>query len=307
MTTKILVVSVAFFCQFCAPVKSQPADALSFYRDAYVTVTQNYRNLLRPLLDGDDKVELDRISFSYLPTQDLVAQAYITIGGRRVIEVSFGFMAFMENLAIAYNVSGEAGRPECYYQYLSAVSEVTLDNTQRRRRGEPLLLSPFFPYYVRSGGDGCQGLTEVDLQDPEAHATVSGTMDAVLVHLLGHEVAHHILGHVDGRGPTDLDESRANETAADVWSVEHAFAMGVNPLPAFPLWSFFAAIGGDTVEQELGASHPLGIRRWADALERIVARMRAPDYAARFGEPPPEWVLQDVLRLRDLLRRLVPS
>lgn len=300
----VLVVIVALVGG--GPVHGQPAEAIRYYRDAYRTVANNYRAAIRSLLAPQERRLVDQISFEFVPTQDIFAQAYISTNNRHVVEVSFGFLAFMQNLTFAYAVTGEANQPACYVQYLDVAARAALDNTKRRTIGQAPGPIPFFPYYVQIGGEGCHSISSNDLYNPEAHSFVSGGMDAVLAVLIGHEVAHHILGHVDGGGPIDLEESRESETAADVWAVEHAFAIRVNPSPALPIWSFFAAIGGADIGDELEATHPLGIRRWADALDQIVRRMQSPDYAERFGESPAEWELNEISKLRDQVRQLVP-
>ena len=126
---------------------------------------------------------------------------------------------------------------------------------------------------------------------------------------IGWKVTHHLLGHIerDRDEPSTLQESRQLETAADIWASEHAFAIGINSFPAMPLWAFFAITGGADIGDELVSSHPLGIKRWADALDRIVETMQSEDYEQRFA-PIPNDVLEDTIRSRDsiqlALRRL---
>lgn len=287
-------------------VAAQPAEVVSRYREIFLRVSRNYREAVRPYVDPQFRPMLNGISFRLDRSQNLFARAYKEADGTRVVEVSFGFLVFMENLTLAYAVAGEARQDMCFFYYLNHTSQVMLRNTQAARAGLPFEPIPFFPAYVAQGGEGCRAITDADIRNPEAIAYVPGGMDALLAFLLGHEVAHHLLGHVDSNDRS-LVSSRRMETEADIWAMDHAFAIRINPSPAFPMWAFFAATGGADIQGELESTHPLGLRRWAEALDAIARRMRSPNYAMRFGRAPEDWVIREVERQRDAIRSLVPQ
>lgn len=284
---------------------AQPLETLRYYGVAYRTVANNYRLLVRQHLQLEERTILDRIEFRYLTTQNIVAQAYISPEGTRVIEVSFGFLVIMENLAGAYALSTARNIPSCFDSYLLTTSEILERNTSNRGFGAGMEPVPLFPYYLAYEGAGCDGLSDTDIRNAEIARTVAGIMDSIMAVLVGHEIAHHILGHVDD-GPGSVEESRANETAADIWAIQHSFRVGVLPLPAIPMWTFFAAAGGADMAAELQSTHPLGIRRFADAVDQIYEWAGSPAYEAEFGRPMPEDMLDELGFMANTLRDLVP-
>ena len=299
MLTVVQIVIILTCVTVASPIKAQQEQEFKYYRDSYKKVASNYRTMVRQHLKLEERQQLDRIRFKFSRSHDMIAEAYVGDGQQRVIRVSYGFLAIMEHLTFAFAVTGEAGKDACFLHYLDAVGQALLRNTERRLRGQgqreriPLLV-----HYIEEGGEECASISQSDFQNPEALEFFPGGMDAILVFVIGHEVAHHLLHHVDGEGPSTLQESRQFEAAADIWAIERAFDIDINPFPAGPLWALFSIIGGADISAELVSSHPLGITRWADALDLIVETMQSEEYEQEFG-PIPDFVLEDVIRSRD--------
>ena len=291
-------------CVFATvPLYAQSPEEIKFYRDAFATVANNYRTAIRQHLPMRDRQILDRIRFKFSPSQEFFAVAYIDDREQRVIEVSFGFLVLMENITFAYAVSGEASDEECFWHYLDAAGQALLKNTRRRLSGSKQRdLVPFFHHYVQEDGFGCELISVRDLRNPAARDFIPGGMDSVLAILVGHEVGHHLLGHLDRGAARTLHQSRRFENAADIWAVEHAFSVGINPFPAIPLWAFFSIIGGTDIGAEVESSHPLGIKRWAGAVDKIIGKMQTEEYERKFGSiPEDEW--DGVFLVRDRVFR----
>src|SRR5438094_52806 len=96
-----------FFLIWLTPAVAmgQPADAVTYYRNAYLKVANNYRDLVRPHLSVPEQSIVDDITFKFNPSQNLFAHAVRINDRQRVVEVSFGLLAFMENLAFAFGVT----------------------------------------------------------------------------------------------------------------------------------------------------------------------------------------------------------
>ena len=189
-------------CVFASvPLYAQSPEEIQFYRDAYAKVANNYRTAIRQYLPMTDRRILDRIRFKFSSSQEFFAVAYIDDREQRVIEVSFGFLVLMENITFAYAASGEASDEECFWHYLDAAGQALLENTRRRLSGSKQRdLVPFFHHYVQEDGFGCELISVRDLRNPAARDFIPGGMDSVLAILIGHEVAHHLLGHLDRGG-----------------------------------------------------------------------------------------------------------
>jgi hypothetical protein len=231
-------------------------------------------------------------------------------GGQRIVELSYGFLAIMENLTMAYTVSGEAGKDTCFVSYLDTVAATAFMNAQARREKKPMQLIPFFPHYVAQGRQGCQSITPQDMQNPEALKYIPRWMDTILAVIIGHEIGHHVLGHFEPDALKDRKNkaaSRVAESKADHWAVEHSLAVGVNPAPVMPMWMFFAATGGADSQAEMESTHPLGIRRWADALEESLEYIKSPAYPKKFGKALPPAVVQEFERQLVVIKKIIPK
>ena len=147
-----------------------------------------------------------------------------------------------------------------------------------------------------------------DLNDPSIQRLVAAGMDSALVWLIGHEVAHHIKGHVDSNRRPTLVESRKFEAEADAWALERAFNIRVNPMPTHPILLFYSMTGISDYEHEMRSTHPASIRRYADFLDGIAAKERDTAwYRSKFGYEPTKEMHDELKALRERARRLVPE
>jgi hypothetical protein len=251
-------------------------QATTRYRSSFQAVLQNYKNLVYPQLNLSEREIATSVIYRYRPTQDVIAQAYIDDDDQRVVEISFGFLVITESVTHGYAVSGEAEKPQCFINYLNNLGAALLKNAKARQAGNPVGLVPFFGAYARDGRQGCEDITSSDLSNKEAFDYIPGGMNAALAFIIGHELAHHVLGHVDN-DHTSLLASRKAETEADAWAIKQSLRIGVTPTVATPMLLMFASFSGSDLNAELESTHPLGIRRLLHSIDKSIAHMKAED------------------------------
>lgn len=173
--------------------------------------------------------------------------------GRR-IEIDVGFIVVMEliqDAAILTSVHG-IGDAKTFEKYAYLVADLFLENSNAYRRGQPRKAIPPYVQVVSVPPARFQPIySSPDFQNLRVEYKVQ-----TLAVVLGHELGHHLLGHLDAdklaarrnSGLTEeakSNESRRREASADAFGVDLAIRAGYNPLEAAWPFIFFAMLGDD--------------------------------------------------------------
>lgn len=255
---------------------------VDYYEDAFYKVAENFRNLLRPKLPRPEKDILDDIYFEFSDSENFIVGAYIDNADDRFVVISAGFLASMENLAYAHAVAIEANAEACFFNYIEVNSENINYNTRAINSGREKQHIPSFRKYIRQRRDpACRRISESDLQGHGAF--VASSMNSILAFILGHEIAHHTLNHLEKpRG--SMQRSRSAETNADRLGLQYAFyARNVPTLYIAPLLLLFSEMDGIDFLDEMGRSHPLGVRRFYAVLIQTLNFIKSSDHKRIFG------------------------
>ncbi len=102
--------------------------------------------------------------------------------------------------------------------------------------------------------------------DQELVAAVYGNHALVLWYVLAHEIAHHVLGHLDNPS-TSLAENRKKEQEADDWASRTLIKLGIPPAVAYPSLMYWYYMDEYGVESEHQKTHPADLRRIRKVLE----------------------------------------
>jgi len=254
--------------------------SLQWFRDQVSLVVRNSRILIRPFLtEAEKRMERD-IEYRVVLSGNCNAHAS-SIAGKRTIVLSAGLFQVLSWVADAYNAEGGLGMPGAFGRYLAYVTSGIARNTllaSQQRQPEAVL--DFFTF-ARGSQCNCGTLDPRAFQRSEIDKNKMGIMDASIFFIFAHELAHHVLGHVDDP-PTTLSESRRNEAAADAWAFKHGYIARSNPVGAMPTFFFLASFSGSSIEDERLETHPLGIRRFQSMLHAMRSEEDAdPSFAAR--------------------------
>jgi len=103
--------------------------------------------------------------------------------------------------------------------------------------------------------------------------TFTGFLDEIQDFILAHEIGHHVLGHVS-HAPTDLEQSRKQEKAADEWAMHALVKMGELPAGGFAFAVFMLASRGSDIVFEHLETHPAEFRRLDYICEALVKNIR---------------------------------
>lgn len=224
--------------------------------------------------------------------------AYFEESGAPAIRITAGLIYQLDNLADAFVIEQQLRRPGLFDQYrdylIRCMSQTAAKLKSSGEIGHVLNARHVFA----SGLLGDK--IKVPDDTPEQQKARRGFLEASIVFLLFHEIAHHVLGHLR-ESQRDLMErvskeeqlrrSRARELQADLWSVRTAFRVRYNVLAALPMFALFS----DGLEADPGGTHPARLRRTYEIVSGSVAAMRR-DAQYLAGLPPSE---RDVI-VRDL-------
>lgn len=287
------------------PVLAQ--DLRDQMKQGYFNVARNYSTMIKPYLTPSEHEIVGDIRFEYSPSYVLNAVSFKE-GDARKIVVSFGWMALAYDLLVAYWVSGERQQPKCFEEFIKSVATDVVENGHRKERGTPLKLVPTFGTYVQSGQSACEGITMTDLNNPDVQRLTAISLESALAWVIGHEVAHHVKGHVDSEKQPTLAESRKMEAEADAWSLERAFDIRINPSPAHPVLLFYAMTGMTDHDGEMQSTHPASIRRYANFIDGIIKKARDTGaYRKKFGSAIPKGELEDLCAMKRRAQQWVPD
>lgn len=255
--------------------------------DATKVVIGNVKESLYLHLTADERRIVRSIHFRLSPSRNVNAYAYKR-DGQRIVRIDTGYLAVIDQLSLAYVVEHELGHRGCYEEFARAALRTISENTEdiRRRRSARTALESVWTR-GQDRESACHGATRREFdRHPKAGRYYAGGVEGALSFMILHEIAHHVLGHVDmSRDSMTLERSRGNETKADQWAFERGIGIQVNPLAGLASWVFFSALDGADLSDESRSTHPLTLRRFRRMLETVLVRGDGEDYEATFGAP----------------------
>jgi hypothetical protein len=187
------------------------------------------------------------------------------INGRdgRQIKIDVGFVLVMELIqdAVILTYMHGVGDAKTFESYVDRVAEMFIRNSNLYREGKPMNAIPPYVEFVALPATRVQSIyNSPGFQNVRVDYKVE-----TLAVILGHELGHHFLGHLDldalkvRRGSTlteseKLKESRRREAKADAFGVDLAIKAGYSPMKAAWPFIFFAVLGDDP--DVTARSHP---------------------------------------------------
>jgi hypothetical protein len=217
---------------------------------------------IRPVLDEHAAQVLDTITFEARSSWETNARSYRSMHGRRVV-FSSGLLAVTDWLSLAM-IAEKSGHDGCFREYFDYLIQVAGRNSRRLKRSMAHKLMKSFETYASGTRGSCAGADASVAADENLEAR-ERILDGIVATVLLHEIAHHVLGHVELESRNFLQE-RMREIAADQWATRTALKADYDLRPAVPLFLFLAASGGGTLEADVRGSHPSGLRRVRDLL-----------------------------------------
>jgi hypothetical protein len=293
-------------CQFIAAITSvfvvtmpglaaEPGSLESHHKSARL-VLANARKMIEPTLSPEELTIARSIVYRINGGPGIGAFAAYK-DGRRLIVISAGMVQMFDWLYDLATIEFELSRKGCFQEYISYLEDGMIRNQKAIVNGLPL--SPVKnPFTFANDTDGqCGRLTTADfIAIPDFGLNKAKAIEASIVFLYLHELGHHVLDHVletKDRNARDLTKSRDQEDKADRYAVVTALGANYSLVPATPWYLYIAIFGGNSIEAENSASHPLGIRRILSVYDETI------DY---YDRDPQAW--RGELSYQDLLAGL---
>lgn len=237
-------------------------SALKYYQRNTEFVLRNAAKLIEPHLTPRERRIQRSITLQVPATGVMLAQA-----SPGEIVISGGTSWVLEQFAVSNIANHELDYRGCDEEYVKYAGGMIMTNSLRmkNRRRPRGVYSP--ELFGRRFGGACKGF-RTRMITPKNHGESMAIMiEASLVFLYLHELAHHVLRHVDN-APPDLNYSRKAEAAADAWAIEAGFRANYNILDGAPMMNLLGILGGSSLEAEVKQTHPLGIRRVRDMMRQ---------------------------------------
>lgn len=250
---------------FGFPLASQ-AEGLQFYSDRIEAVTGRLVIALEPTLEPRAQEVLGEIEFEAPLSWETNAEAKRGLGSRRIVRFNAGLLAVSDWLALAM-IADWSGHEGCFREYSGYLTELVSHNSRRIFKGKELKqVHDFYGYAAQIRGQ-CEGALQEAPDEEREQELRADFLDAVIATVVLHEIAHHVLGHVNrGGSANNFVHQRIHETEADRWAFNAAVKANYELRSAVPLFLFLAATGGGTLEDEIRSTHPSGLRRVRDLL-----------------------------------------
>lgn len=259
------------FCNYCAASSDDPI--ISYEKDFY-NVVEDYKNEIFPYMQQNERQIANSIIFKFSKSEYMFARAYYGEAKSRIVEMSLGFMIAMAEVSRAMYFSSIAGRSQCMMSYFSAAGEVAKNNYLAAQRGLPLRKAVSdFVTFSRSN-ELCDSMSHV-VSNINTVKLVNGIITLCIKIALGHEIAHHVLGHV-GVMPGSKAESRRDEHNADVWSIRVGLtAQGWPAVAIIP--TFFAySLTYPDIREDPFSTHPHPFDRILTSIDLTIEYFERP-------------------------------
>ncbi len=305
VTVMALLSSAGAFAQ-AEPTSPQALEAV------LQSVAKSYKQAIAPGLTKAEQGILAEIAFEVERTRDIKAVA-LKIHGQRKVVVSYGWLHFAREFMLADAISA-AKRSNCLESFAVAVAAAASDNRARMQASEPRRPLPALESFAKADGSVCGGANPMSRRDPAAAQAVERGMDAAMMWVIGRLIAMHLQGHADRTLPADSAEHAQMHQGADAWSIEHAWLLRANLLPAHPAVlldaltnTVRAAYTADTTDTAAGICNA-DVRRYGAFLSALSKRLSdRSEYEKVFdfpmGETMPYQVNAIILRARCLPKR----
>ena len=283
-----------------------------WYKEASITVINNARKMVEPVLPLASREVARHVLHRVTASPGFGAFAAWE-SDRRLVVIHAGTIQMCEYLAEAIIFNDELGATGCFDEYSNYLGTRLIENSNRmadhldpRPLVNPLLFSDSIGQSGPCGKiDGDDFRTRPDLGEHRAKM-----MDASIVFLYLHELAHHLLGHADnlkpGHSPPSIDTRRRQEDEADRWAITTALKARHNLLAAAPVFNLIALTGGNSLEAERLTDHPLGIRRVLTLFEEVANFYEQHPDSWR-GPPTLKTFLKDLRKQHEGVKALIRS
>jgi hypothetical protein len=262
--------------------QSQNAAALAM-RDGEIRLINALLRAFAAVMDQRERAILDETDIRVPMDYDMTRVVAFRDGGR-VIEVSFGFLGVLldacDNWILAeYYATQDPGIYDKYEAYLGYLNQIIERNEQAVGQ-QPETPQAFADWAGIPAAAAAAIMRQSNARDYQGRLRM-----AAVAFVLGHELGHHMLGHIDAPPAATPAASRDRETAADRYAAALTMRVGIPAFGALPALAFFAAAEGTAIDPD--ATHPLAFCRILGAMMDTVDRLAADRrYAALFEKAP---------------------
>jgi hypothetical protein len=261
---------------------SDNADELA-ERDKQIRVVNAFLDAVWDVMDEDERAVLREIEVRIPMDYDMTRVIAFRDDGR-VIELSFGFLGVLIELCddwvlSEYYSSQDPAIYDKYEAYLTYLNDV-IDQNDRSVGQEPVSPQPFATF----AGIPAETVVEI-MSQSEAQQYLGALRAAAIAFVVGHEIGHHMLGHVD-TAPQSTAESRARESDADRYAAALTMRVGMPAFGALPALAIFTAMEGEAAEPD--ATHPLAACRILRAMMYTVDRLAEDPGSTHLFENSPD-------------------
>jgi hypothetical protein len=232
-----------------------------FFREETIHITELVVAQLRETLPAPEKQILDSIKFVYPNdlTQIASPSAY-KVGGKRIVSMNVGFYRTLGGFGDLAVISQGTGRPTG--DYMPHVIPKLINNSRLPPEKREHIKYPY-DFYGIPEKDAVKLRQRQDLSEIYAAITLGG-----LSFVVAHEIAHHVLGHIDNPlKANDLEGSRNREEAADAWACRALLRTGYLPLGAIYALKIYYHLDQDAIAHERERTHPAELRRFEAAID----------------------------------------
>lgn len=199
-------------------------------------------NVIRPTITRaftrKEKVLAEDIIVDVVLDTNISRVRAFSSNGERKIEISTGLLSLISHMIDANIVSIQFNKESKLAAYHHVISSFITSYQDRVRRGQNSTWPVPFHTFVGIGDDAYNELYRSKQYDQ----VFSMSLRVVLSYILAHEFAHHILGHLTVKKPSNIEESRRNEDEADDFSLRTNRMLGNNPLLVANYFLLFAMV-----------------------------------------------------------------
>lgn len=258
--------------------KDQEVVALSedYWRSITKTVLGNARKLVVPTLSTHDREIEERIIYRVIASGNFNAVAYVD-GGRRYVRLRSTSAQIFGWIAEAEAMSAETNNDKCFLAYMMYLAKNIIHNSNIYHAGSghyKLTLAPLLAVQRGLLPECTAELnvykTIIDQEWPH----ISRQAEAAIMLLWLHEVAHHVLGHVEDPN-VSLAARRQRESAADKWAIRSMTNANQFASVGRPFFYFISAFQSMSLSEEQESTHPLAARRNSNIFAAIAPAVRA--------------------------------
>jgi len=262
-------------------------QAQEYWRKITETILGNARRLVTPTLSARDRQIESQINYRVTASPNINAIAYID-GGRRFVRLRSMSTQFFGWIAAAEVMGGETDNENCFIGYMQYFGKNFIHNSKVATSGGTFALT-FEPTLAVE-----RGLVPMCNADIETYRKVvtqkwsyiSRQGEAAVMLLWLHEVAHHVLGHVDNPSAS-LAMRRQQESEADEWAIRAMTNANQFASVGRPFFYMVSVFQGMSLAEEQQSTHPLGARRARSIFAAIAPAVRAnPQLMASLRKEP---------------------